>query len=33
MRATHDGKDLRGPGITRDRAGGAAFYLVEERRL
>jgi hypothetical protein len=33
MRVTHDGKDLRGPGITRDRAGGAAFYLVEERRL
>ena len=33
MRATHDGRNLRGPGITRDRVGGAAFYLVEERTL
>lgn len=33
MRATAGGRDLRGPGITRDRAGGAAFYLVEDRTL
>ncbi len=33
LRSTHDGRDLRGPGITRDRVGGAAFYLVEERTL
>jgi len=33
MRTTDDGKNLRGPGVTRDRVGGAAFYLVEERRL
>lgn len=33
MRATDDGRALRGPGITRDRIGGAAFYLIEERTL
>lgn len=30
---THDGRDLRGPGITRDPVGGASFYIVEERTL
>lgn len=33
MRRIHGGRDLRGPGVTRDRVGGAAFYLVEERTL
>ena len=33
MRRTDDGRTLRGPGITRDRIGGAAFYLIEERTL
>ncbi len=33
MRLTNDGRDLRGPGVARDRVGGAAFYLVEERTL
>jgi hypothetical protein len=33
MRRTGDGRSLRGPGVTRDQAGGAAFYLVEERTL
>jgi len=33
MRRIDGGRDLRGPGITRDRVGGAAFYLVEERAL
>jgi hypothetical protein len=27
------GRNLRGPGVTRDRVGGAAFSLVEERTL
>jgi len=30
LRATGEGKALRGPGITRSRQGDAAFYLVEE---
>jgi hypothetical protein len=33
MRATDDGRALRGPGMTRDRLGAAAFYLIEERTL
>ena len=33
MRATHDGMDLRGPGVTRTRLGDAAFFLTAERRL
>lgn len=33
LRATSDGRALRGPGVTRDQAGGAAFFLVEERTL
>ena len=33
MRLTNEGRDLRGPGVSRDRVGGAAFYLVEERTL
>ena len=33
MRRTEDGRTLRGPGVTRDRIGAAAFYLVEERTL
>jgi hypothetical protein len=33
LRATHDGRSLRGPGITRGTAGQAAFFLREERRL
>ncbi len=33
MRATDDGRSLRGPGITRARVGEAAFFLREERRL
>jgi hypothetical protein len=33
MRRIAGGRDLRGPGVTRDRVGGAAFYLVEERTL
>ena len=30
LRATDDGRTLRGPGITRSRGGDAAFFLVEE---
>lgn len=30
LRATADGKALRGPGITRTRMGGASFFLVQE---
>ncbi len=30
---TDGGRSLRGPGITRDRVGSPAFYLVEERTL
>ena len=33
MRATHDGRSLRGPGITRGTGGQPAFFLREERRL
>ena len=33
MRRTDNGRALRGPGVTRDRVGAAAFYLVEERTL
>lgn len=33
MRRTGDGKDLRGPGITRDRNGIPAFSHAEDRRL
>jgi hypothetical protein len=32
LRATNDGRALRGPGITRTGRGGAAFYLVEEMK-
>ncbi len=30
LRATSDGKTLRGPGITRDRNGNAMFFLTQE---
>ena len=30
LRATQDGRALRGPGITRTRSGGAMFWMVEE---
>jgi len=30
LRATDDGRSLRGPGITRTRIGSAMFWLVEE---
>jgi hypothetical protein len=30
LRATNDGRALRGPGITRTGANGAMFWLVEE---
>lgn len=30
---THEGRSLRGPGVTRDRMGRAAFYLIEDRSL
>jgi hypothetical protein len=33
LRASDDGRDLRGPGVTRDLEGHAAFVHVEERRL
>jgi hypothetical protein len=33
LRATDEGRRLRGPGMTRDRVGTGVFYLVEERRL
>ena len=33
LQATDNGRRLRGPGITRDRLGQGAFYLVEQRRL
>src|SRR2546426_11569394 len=33
LRATDQGRRLRGPGVTRDRLGQGAFYLVEERSL
>ena len=33
LRATSAGRDLRGPGVTRDLEGHAAFSHVEERRL
>lgn len=33
LRATGDGRDLRGPGITRDAEGHAAFDHIEEHRL
>ena len=33
MRATHDGRSLRGPGITRSRGGQPTFFLREECRL
>jgi hypothetical protein len=33
LRATHDGRDLRGPGITRDGQGRAAFSHTEAHRL
>ncbi len=33
LRATGDGRDLRGPGITRDRQGRAAFSHTEEHHL
>ncbi len=33
LRATHDGRSLRGPGVTRGTGGQPAFFLREERRL
>ena len=33
MRRIDGGRGLRGPGVTRDRVGAAAFYLAEERAL
>jgi hypothetical protein len=33
LRATDDGRTLRGPGITRDQRGRAAFLLEREARL
>ena len=33
MRATDDGRSLRGPGITRGTGGQPAFFLRKERRL
>lgn len=30
LRATNEGRTLRGPGITRSKQGDAALYLVEE---
>jgi len=33
LRATHGGRSLRGPGITRGTGGQPAFFLREERRL
>jgi hypothetical protein len=33
LESTDQGRRLHGPGITRDRTGGSAFFLVEERRL
>jgi hypothetical protein len=33
LRATDDGRALRGPGITRGTHGEAAFLLIEEKRL
>lgn len=33
LEATDDGRNLRGPGVTRSRQGPGAFFLVEERRL
>lgn len=30
LRATDRGRSLRGPGITRSKQGGPAFYLMEE---
>jgi hypothetical protein len=33
LRATHDGRSLRGPGVTRGRGGQPSFFLREERRL
>lgn len=33
LNATRDGRALRGPGVTRDGAGGAAYRMVMEKRL
>ena len=33
LRRTGDGRRLRGPGMTRDRVGAAAFFRVAERSL
>jgi hypothetical protein len=33
MRVTDGGRELRGPGVTRDLDGHAAFSHIEERRL
>ena len=33
MRKTGDGRDLRGPGVTRDRNGIPAFSYAEDRHL
>lgn len=33
LRATHDGRSLRGPGISRATAGQPVFFLHEEVRL
>jgi hypothetical protein len=33
LRATGDGRNLRGPGITRARDGAAAFFLIQKGHL
>jgi hypothetical protein len=33
LRVTRDGMTLRGPGMKRDGAGGAAYRMVVEHRL
>ena len=33
LRATGDGRSLRGPGITRTRGGKAALFLTQESHL
>lgn len=33
LRATNDGRTLRGPGVTRTKQGVASFHLIEEATL
>ena len=33
MRATDDGRALRGPGVTRTKQGVASFFLVQEAKI